>query len=268
MAVLPSSHCSTPTRRCPSPQEAATQLLRQASVWIRLPSSQPSTPAWTVVAVAVVAGLFTGVDEAVTTECVEAAAGAGVRVDPVAVITFFDPGQDEAVAAAGRATLGAGVGVVLVAVVALLDAGKDQAIAASGRLTFMGAVVVRLLVAVVASLLAAPEYTVAANGSCAIRLAGVEDIQVAVVTGLVARLALGEVISVNPIAAAGQLALIGAGVVGIEVAVIAGFARIEVAITAARRWWRAGIRAGLTATVRAGLTGVIDGALPLDTDLP
>ena len=44
---LPSSHSSRPARTKPSPQVAATQVSRQASVFTRLPSSQASTPART-----------------------------------------------------------------------------------------------------------------------------------------------------------------------------------------------------------------------------
>ena len=42
-----SSQSSTPTCVTPSPQDAATQLSRQASVLSALPSSQSSTPART-----------------------------------------------------------------------------------------------------------------------------------------------------------------------------------------------------------------------------
>ena len=44
--ALPSSHCSAPVRTYPSPQAAFMQLFRQASVFELLVSSHSSTPAW------------------------------------------------------------------------------------------------------------------------------------------------------------------------------------------------------------------------------
>ena len=121
---LPSSRASTPAWTKPSPQRAAVQLLRHASVWVWLPSSQAST----------LPGQRRHPQPSRRAVVEAAASGLGL----VAVVAGFNPCLDKSVTAASRrAVVEARVGLGLVAVVAGFNPCLDKAVTAASAVQLL-----------------------------------------------------------------------------------------------------------------------------------
>ena len=235
------------------------QLLRQASLSSLLPSSQASTPAWTIPSpqlavqsfrrgvglygVGVITDLVLTVHEPVTASSHHAGVEAIIGVVGVAVIASLDLLALTVTAPSDGAVVEARAGLDLVTVIAGLNR-LDHAVAAAGERAVVSAGVGVVLVAVVASLDPSLNHPITAGRCAAVVEAGVGGVLVAIIACL-------DPLLREAVAAAGGCARVGARLAVVHVAVVTGFVarvvltdvRADDPIAAARQ--RTGVGAGV-----------------------